>query len=1152
MNDENYNKITKTKTRIKTKLPINDYLKNDLNKQYLIKNHQSYLIPENIENEAIYQGDNIALILGNDTEFTQLIYNTKNLTKEVLAENQHKQLLQIKSIEQGFKRNNIDILDLIKRPVRSIFDLESILEKNKNIKLKRTTLLTNQIISYLSDEAFIFINANIKSFYELHVKHEDLRYPEIKEDNFIQDFFNIVNLNYKIERFNNRDDLKEYEQNTIAYKNYNKKTKKDELPYCTIKIFTYWGLAELYKIFKGRYLEDVKKATLDGNITFDKRLKGTGFTKYQHEWFTNWLLKVNKDLEYKIRIEFIDLCALQGAISLSEQKDNLGMDTTNKNLLNDVKDNMLFAMIDKPEDFKTYALDDLNLYEPYKRHNNLLKLIYKELGIEHLYQESKLTTGAFTNDLQEAILCNFLDLEIDDKNKPAKLLAPYTKIASPKYLRGYKNHHLKENKEYLHKPYLSKTMGGRCFNNRFLKTSIKGVLTDIDISGAYATIASCLNYFFGSPVIINCEKHKVTLRTFLKHYKKYLPKRGYKIVVETKEKLNIEQDFLQSWIEPKYKIKTEKYNNDVSIIATINIDDNNTDIFSNEVYNGTITYDTLDLIFTELDKKQREELLDKLYVVAGIFYPKHMECKNKEELKFKLEEYKNTGKGKFSLEKPFCHLDNDGEYKCNYWYKTNFGDLIMDKLRAMRYKYNLTNKALATLFKLITNTIYGINVSQHFPTSNIILASNITSICRTIMWYTEKALNGCQSITDGLIFDVNRVPHLINSKLNTAFLPRAYQKTDRELRNDDKWYTKPITATKQPIIFNQHTNLYTIDSVEYNPEEAKKKINELTLKHIQKIFSRNELLNEEFDKHIKIENNETFFQKCKGIIAFETKNIANSATFHGSADYHYLTNDKNDKPIYKKRGSDIKDKKIIAWSLDKNQSLKENIEHYQDKNPLHYYFDQINKNPSAVDLKLIPPFTKPSILKIAEFRKLYNKTYQHTNLCPGDEFYKVVQIPLLTMRFKFISLEQKKIWMKRHNNLKNIFGGLSFEAFYTDKNGICNYQQMLIDLDKHITQGILDPFKIYNPNNNLMRDKHKKYPYAVKHTELMRQLKEHNRLCLVGIEEFAKEKFKILKNGITINPTLPKYIHEEYIINHEDNHKYTPIENYKDHQFKWN
>ena len=56
----------------------------------------------------------------------------------------------------------------------------------------------------------------------------------------------------------------------------------------------------------------------------------------------------------------IDLGAMQGAISLNSVLENLGMDTSNKNLLDDVKDNMLLAMIERPEEFKKYDVSRIH------------------------------------------------------------------------------------------------------------------------------------------------------------------------------------------------------------------------------------------------------------------------------------------------------------------------------------------------------------------------------------------------------------------------------------------------------------------------------------------------------------------------------------------------------------------------------------------------------------------------------------------------------------------------------------------------------------------------------------------------------------------------------------------------------------------------
>jgi hypothetical protein len=156
-------------------------------------------------------------------------------------------------------------------------------------------------------------------------------------------------------------------------------------------------------------------------------------------------------------------------------------------------------------------------------------------------------------------------------------------------------------------------------------------------------------------------------------------------------------------------------------------------------------------------------------------------------------------------------------------------------------------------------------------------------------------------------------------------------------------------------------------------------------------------------------------------------------------------------------------------------------------------------------------------------------------------------LPILTMRFKFKTLQQKQNWVRYTTSLKNRYAGLSFEIFYMNDDGTCNYQKMINEIDKHISDGVLNPKKIYDPYNHLKRDYNN--PYIAKHVELMRQLKNLFRILIVGVEQYCKENFKILgvvtKN--TMQPSKPSYMHSENYLNYGNTNKYSDVGEYLNH-----
>ena len=304
--------------------------------------------------------------------------------------------------------------------------------------------------------------------------------------------------------------------------------------------------------------------------------------------------------------------------------------------------------------------------------------------------------------------------------------------------------------------------------------------------------------------------------TNIKYYNKYLIKRGYKLAVETKENkpFTIEQDLIPSWIDTRIKHQIINEGQNEQILSIMNLENTPTAIYTKELINSNLTWDELDLINTEWTKKQRDEFLDNTYLKAAIFYPKNFQCKSITDLYSNIENHNTDGKNRFTDAMPHSTIDNeDGEYS-HYWYSTNFGKLIVNDIIQYRALNKKINPSLSYLYKLIGNTIYGINVSRHFDNSNIILAANITAMGRCGMWLTEKALNIYQTITDGGICELNEVIHLMGKKIDTSLFVRTYQMRNQDLSKNYKWKTKPITENSKKIIYHQGKG-WLIDDVYY-------------------------------------------------------------------------------------------------------------------------------------------------------------------------------------------------------------------------------------------------------------------------------------------------------------------------------------------------
>jgi len=1107
--------------------------------------YHKHIIPDELVNYPINEKDNIICPLVVDTEFTAYINDFNKLSKDKLKNVNNRQLIQIDRLNYLIKKHNPDLKGIYELTKSSeVQEVNVDLLEDKDFKAVPTIHLTTQIKHVLYNDEEILVNPRLKDFYEKFIKDKNYLYPYYNENSqsHIFDYLTLKGIDFKL-------------SDKIDYSNNLEKEEFKKYPTCTFKLYAYFLLADLPKIFQNELLIDLKEAFKNKRITQERRLKTNG---YCQQWHTFRLININ-GIDYRLVFDLVDLGSIQGAISLNTLLENLGMDTSNKNLLDDLKDNMLLAMIERPEDFKKYALGDLIVYEAYIKHNDSFKQIYKENNIINYFTETKLTIGATANDFQQNMLLKELDLKIPNTENIDKLKY-FTIPASSGNLKKIINSKERRKEEtFLKKQIISKVRGGRCYNNRLEINTISTefTLADIDITGAYSTIASTQFYYFGCPVIQKFVKHKVTLRKFLKYYeKKYLIKRGFVLAIETKNNLNIEQDLIPSWNDLRFI--REKVLNEQETIFSIDLQNTSTSIYTKELINSTITWDELNIIRSEWNKKQIDDFLDNVYMISALYYPKNFECKTREELVKNKEVHK-----RFTDAMPYSVIDNEDDDYNHYWYKNNFGKLIIDKIIQKRAENKKINPTLAYFYKLLANTLYGVNVSRHFETSNILLAANITAMCRCGMYLTEKALNIYQTITDGGICELNEVINLMSKKIDSSLFVRAYQMRNQDLSQNHKWKNTPITENGKRILFKkgkgwlidgeyygnidrdiyvklskQHQQYIKIygenhkltkqKEIEIKPfeEEIKKlfnKLNKLVINHIKKIFPNNDLFNGEFEKvkvdenglAIKDINNNYIYEKVIGIFNFEIKNLCNSVSFHGSADYMYKN--LKEEITTKMRGYDVKPN-IVAWKLENNELIYD-IDYYNEKPPIQRFLEDLQNRPESVRIPL--PFIKTSILKPAQFSKEFNKTFQYSNLKPGDDFMEIVRIPILTMRFKFQSLKQHKNWLKYYNALKRKYC-LSFEIYYINNDGTINYKKMMYEIDKYISEGVINPKKIYDKYNNLKRDIQKNV-YIQNYINLINWLKNVVRLSIIGKNKYIIENYTLKNNDVKYK--LKKQIH---------------------------
>ena len=1145
---------------------------------------------ESVFDAKISRSDNVATMSVIDTEYQDYVGVEASIAK--ISEDE-------KFVDRGNyvnlfnnlradleEKNSINILHFIRSPSfykhllikdgSGDIDYDLILDAIGNdLKLSSSFLISAQIKNALSNEnGQIFLSPvanHIREEYRrlYHDKAKDFRdYPVMSSGCVLIDELASKGVKSSIERFDDYDLYKE--------KSHGLKTHK-------INFVTFYGIADILKIFPDEELRgDIKNLIKRGKLTHDKRLKSVDYVeepnsdirKYTGGAILPWIITHN-GISYKVKLGIIDLTAMHGITSLNDLYINTGIENGYKKSLDGYKSRMIEALLFEPELYHEYALGDIRLYEALLAYNEKLREMYRILGIESYFKELKLTIGGTVYGIVESKMFQLTGISAFERDNMKKeeleaFYADHTLLGSPKYLQEYSLEHnltlFNGNTRSYNRYLLSKCDGGRCYCNIpcLPKFSKDYTLCDIDISGAYTSIMSNLFCYVGSPCIrIFPRQDSITLREFIKKYRKELRDDNYYMRVEGK--LKYEQDLIVSFMDSskgvkwfKHKRKNDRGEDEVYKSLKHDLESTKNKILTMEIEDGAITPQILEVILKEFSPRQRDDFLDNILVKAFIFYPPSMELSSPEEYEEKLAEHEaGIINGTYEFDEKYS--DREIMRPFNYFFKIDYGTYLIDTIRTARSIYKKQKiKSLDLLFKLIGNTSYGVNVSKYFAMSNIVFANNITGAVRCCIYYTEKALNLIQTITDGGIFDVNKVPHPVYKKLDSLAFVRGYQLSNRELANNNKWTLKPISRNKKPIVYNEETKLWLVDDEYYDEEGYKKIIAKLALEHIQECFPSNNLMNkivrqlktdEEGFVITKEDGTTPEYTTRKGNFSFEVKDFLREASFTGQSNYNYVNYKGESKTINrsyetKKDSEGYLLKTHTAFFLDGEGLLILDESFYKKESPSEIVFEALKKDPSKVPL--MPPFAISIIIKTKDWVQSYNKTYKYTNLNSGDTSYKLVVKQLFEIsRFKFKTNEQYSLWQKATDRLKNKYG-LTFELFFINDDGTCNVQMMNDVIDNMITQGVIDPLKGdkeldikgFDIHRHLSRNMK---PSTKRYLDTIKQARRYQRLMLVGKTQFIMEysKMRDKKQGAVI--------YEDELDNYDTN-KYSQVYEYVHHE----
>ncbi|MBW4635961.1 MAG: hypothetical protein KME30_29990 [Iphinoe sp. HA4291-MV1] len=504
------------------------------------------------------------------------------------------------------------------------------------------------------------------------------------------------------------------------------------------------------------------------------------------------LLPTQKGMKWHcLSIELIDIAAMQGAKSLKVYLQNVGLPTDDKTVWDwNKNNNPLDFLIQKPKEFIKYIRGDVKYLKLV--HDKTIEF-YNDIASTVGVTPSKdwgLSTGKITARIASEWLATRPNVMLptkEDKTSGIKPLYWYNRLASPEAMKQLS--HLVGNQALL---YLGMTDGGRCVKERSTIDVLDGVLVDIDINGCYGNGLKNQIFPIGNPSIIATP---MSFGEWEKEYSKHLipglwvARISWKdapfkqdLLLSKEEKAFTSWDWYQSHFAENNSDADKQY--DASMYMS-----------TNQVHMAAFTHDLYQVILNYTsDKVELPWIRENAIVECFAYYDKRDEIEKVVPEMCEVRSIKDIG--------------ISGLTWCTKWVRVELKDLagtLIDRRATHKNKVKLYNKhfgknnknasaddipdsqvidgvefsktdwlyqsSVQEFIKLIVNTIYGCIASSYFAgdgtgISNFIVGNNITARARTLAWCMAKGLYSLMSITDGGVFDVNKVAYYRQKSLN--------------------------------------------------------------------------------------------------------------------------------------------------------------------------------------------------------------------------------------------------------------------------------------------------------------------------------------------------------------------------------------------------
>jgi hypothetical protein len=507
---------------------------------------------------------------------------------------------------------------------------------------------------------------------------------------------------------------------------------------------------------------------------------------------------------YSVSIEIVDISAMQGAKSLKTYMSNVGMPTSDKEAYKpSQKARMDIQMVENTKKFLEYIRSDVQLLEVYKRTIKFYNTVAEKLGVKPR-ENWGLSTGKIVANIVSDWIANDANVPVKDTTdeetkKPLPGMYQYNRLSTPEAIKLLS--HLAGIRNLL---YLGMTDGGRCIKERPTIDRLIGVLIDIDIRACYATSLMHQIFPIGNPkIFIKAMKFSEWEKKFSK---RLIP--GLWVARVSWEDAPFKQDILISKEDKQFTAWDfyQRLYNETTASDAERIYDASMYLMTNTVRHASLNHDLYQVLQKYTSPQELKWIRENATVESFAMYAANEEVDTLDEgllLLDSIDDLKssglrwNTSWKRVELKKLMKKLIALRMTHKNMveLYRKRYGKLIpevdkvtyqnleelepalkhwveneqltlTDALGQISYTFTQSDysfhASIQEFIKLISNTIYGCIASAFFGTdgtgiSNFVVGNNITARARALAWTMAKGLHMIITVTDGGIFDCNKV-----------------------------------------------------------------------------------------------------------------------------------------------------------------------------------------------------------------------------------------------------------------------------------------------------------------------------------------------------------------------------------------------------------